>query len=189
MNGKRLTFLALMCALSGALNAQEQGEGTITEDVFYQHLALAFSAIGPTNCAKDAPAGFSSIAPCNSIEGVDPAKAEFFASDYLEYSDQLNAQVTEGLCGANLTVDEMMERLVSNAEAVRDEKVEYFQQRGEELLGPREFQTMLEWGNKNLRPSIRGGGMGLTDPQVVRRIKSGEIPSEGLQDMICSVKQ
>ncbi|MDR0781265.1 MAG: hypothetical protein LBF16_11320 [Pseudomonadales bacterium] len=191
MNRTKLNFLMLACALSGSVYAQKQREGAITEDIFYQHLALALRAVGPSNCAKDAPKGFSTIAQCNSVEGVDPTKAEFFASDYLEYIRALDVTaLTKGVCdaaGANITVNEMLDRLVANEENARDQKVEYFQQRGEALLGPQEFQNLLDWGNKNLRPSIReSGGMSLTDPAFASLVRSGEFPADGLQNRICS---
>jgi hypothetical protein len=75
MNFKSLIFLSLVFALSGTGNAQDRVNGSVSKDIFYQHLALALKNIGPGNCSGNGSSGFSAAAPCNSIEGVDPAKA------------------------------------------------------------------------------------------------------------------
>lgn len=188
MQNRSLILFFLLAVLASSANAQNQENDVVSDDVFYQHLALAMRSLGPGSCANDSPPGFSTVAPCSTIAGVDPARAEFFAIDFLQYAKLLDSRLTDGVCGAagdNLTINEVESRLAANKASLREQKLEYFLQRGEEILGPTEFQTLLAWGEENLRPGIRGYGAGLGDLGFADQV-GGDTPADGLRALICN---
>lgn len=157
----------------------------IDEDVFYQHLAHLLVETGPSSCAEDTGtiSGISTIGPCIDIAGINPSRLEAFGQEYLEYAQAIDAVPRAELCDADaslMTADSFANHLENAFDLSRQEKVDYFWTRGEEVLGEDELRALLQWGEENIRPDMQQVKM-----DWAAMMKEYNIPASDIQQMFC----
>jgi hypothetical protein len=135
----------------------------VPDSSLYRAISRRLTTAPPpgANCSDINLEGFSTMGPCIEIEGVEIDAARQLAFEFLESNASVSSSRTAEFCDdvgndafitsspreLGLAVEEL-ERLTY------EDSAEFFEIRGVEILGPQQFQALVDWGNKNLRPSI-----------------------------------
>lgn len=139
----------------------------IPDALVYNNVSRSLVDSGPGSCTpqggvadRTAPA-FSNRAPCSVVPGVDPMLAEQLGMEYQAFVEERSAALREAMCESpihtrlrNTSVAILaawLDAWENEDEAVR---VDFFESRGEALLGAEQFDRLLDWADTNVRPGI-----------------------------------